>query len=385
MSTAARLSIFYTLVFSFYAVHLAYWPLWLKDRGLSDTIVGLLLAFGFFAKVVVNPVFRSIASRGADTRRALMYTVALAGAVFLLFGLSRSILALVLVQVAFFVFWVPVMPTTEYLALSQARRHGFDYGRVRLWGSVAFMLSSLLVGRWLEQQGIPQAYAIQVVFLAGIVLAAAMLPSGEGAEAMARGFSLPRLWSVPGLARVMLVAGLIQGSHAMLYAFSSIYWKSIGIGETVIGLLWAEGIVVEIVVFLVAVRLRDATGPALMLAVGGAAAFVRWLLLPFALDAPTLALLQLLHGASFALTHLGALAFVNDRVPESLSANAMALYSMSVMGLFMGLSALACGAIYTRFGGEGFWFMAILAAVGAALAMTLPGRDTGASNNRGPT
>ena len=371
MSAASRLKFFYAFVFAFYAVHLAYWPLWLKLGGLSDTTIGQLLAFGFLAKVAVNPAFRSLASRAADTRRALGCTLVLAGGVFALFGLAETTALLIVVQMAFFVFWVPVLPTTEYLAMSQARAEGFDYGRVRLWGSVAFLVASVLVGRWLERRGIAAAYGIQLAFLALIAVVAWGMPAGAGAGTLVRGFSLARLLSVPGLTWVLLAAGLVQGSHAMFYGFSSIYWKSIGLGETVIGLLWAEGIVVEIAIFLASARIAARMSPAAMLAVGGTVACVRWLLMPLAPGAETLAVLQLLHGASFALTHLGAVGFVGARVPQAESANAMALYSMTAMGVFMGVAVLASGWLYTMFGGRAFWCMALFALAGAGLAIRL--------------
>ncbi len=376
VSSAARLKFFYALVFAFYAVHLAYWPLWLKHGGLSDATVGQLLAFGFLAKVAVNPAFRSLASRANDTRRALGCTLALAGGVFALFGLGESTSVLIAVQMAFFIFWVPVLPTTEFLALSQAREHDFDYGRVRLWGSVAFLVSSVVIGRWLERRGIAEAYSVHLMFLALIALAAWGMPAGAGAGTLARGFSLARLLCVPGLPRVLLTAGLVQGSHAMFYGFSSIHWKSIGIGEAVIGLLWAEGIVVEIAIFLGSAGIAARLSPVAMLAVGGVAASIRWLLMPLATVAETLAVLQLLHGASFALTHLGAVGFVAVRVPQAEGANAMALYSMTAMGVFLGIAVLVSGTLYSIFGGQAFWCMALFAGAGAGLAIRLCCRQT---------
>lgn len=223
-STAIRLSLFYGLIFSFLAIQLAYWPLWLKERGITDALLGPLLAFGFVAKVAVNPLFRVAAAR-VDTRIALLAVLAPALALFGLFGVVAGPMMLSLVQIAFLAFWVPVLPATESLALAKCRGGGMDYGRVRLWGSAAFLLTTVVVGRWLEQRGIDVVFTMQLVLLAAIASTAATLPGDRRTDAPAARFSLRALWAVHGLPRLLVAAGLVQASHAMLYVFASIHWR----------------------------------------------------------------------------------------------------------------------------------------------------------------
>ncbi len=368
-TNAVRLSLLFALVFAFVAVQMAYWPLWLRAGGVDETALGLLLGFGFLAKIVVNPLFRRFASHARNTRNALAATAAMATLVFVAFAFVDAMVALVLVQLVFFVFWIPVMPTTEFLVVDRARRDGFDYGRVRMWGSVSFLLATVVVGAWLERRGIGATHGVAVVLLVGFVLAALASPPGSGAGNTVRGFSARRVSAVPGMVDMLVVAGLVQGSHAMFFGFGSIHFQSLGIGEATIGLLWAVGIGVEIAVFLLGGVLPRALGATGLLAVGGVAATLRWALLPVVTSPTWLLLLQSLHGISFAATHLGAIAFISSRVPESLGANALAMYSMVVMGGFMGLAVLTAGFLYGRYGADAFWAMAVYAGVGTVLAL----------------
>ncbi|KAA3624596.1 MAG: hypothetical protein DWQ08_10190 [Proteobacteria bacterium] len=373
LSIAVRLSVFYALVFSFLAVQLSYWPLWLKSRGLGDVMLGQLLAFGFIAKVAINPAFRHLAVRLDGTRPALLWTVLLSLVVFNLFPVARGVVSLSLLQLAFLACWVPVLPATEHLAIVHARRGAIDYGRVRLWGSLAFLTASAVVGALVEGRGIEAVFVVQAAVLTAIVLIGLLLPGGEPLAAR-RVFSLRELSGISGLPSMLSAAALVQSSHAMMYVFGSIYWKSLGIGEAVIGLLWAEAVAAEIAVFLLAARFVGKLTPGSLLALSGVAAVIRWAAMPFAAHPLEFAALQLLHGATFGIAHLGAMRFITERVAEELSANAVALYSMAVMGVAMGVAVFAAGWLFSAFGGYGFLAMAIPGLACAVLARPLPDR-----------
>lgn len=128
--------------------------------------------------------------------------------------------------------------------------------------------------------------------------------------------------------------------------------------------------------FLAAGRFHRHISPAALIAVGGAAACVRWLFMPAAVLPHEVALLQVLHGASFGMTHLGAMRFFGTRVPEGLSADSVALYSMVVMGLLMGVTVFVSGWLFGGLGAQAFWCMAPAAACGMLLALTLVNDET---------
>jgi PPP family 3-phenylpropionic acid transporter len=163
---------------------------------------------------------------------------------------------------------------------------------------------------------------------------------------------------------------LIQGSHAAYYGFAAIYWRSQGIGDDVIGLLFAEAIVAEIALFMRGRRLVEWLGPAGLTTCAASAAVVRWTAMAFAPSLPVLAMLQLLHAASFAMQHLAAMMVLSRAVPPERSATAQALHSALGQGVPGGLMLLLTGFLYSRFGGHAFLAMAII----SGLALGLVGK-----------
>jgi hypothetical protein len=134
----------------------------------------------------------------------------------------------------------------------------------------------------------------------------------------------------PGFIAVAAAASLIQGSHALYYSFSTIDWQAAGFGGGTIGVLWALGVLAEIVLFALSARLPAAFSPSVLILIGGTGALVRWTAM--ALDPPgaLLPLLQCLHGLSFGATHLGTLAFIGRAAPAGLAATAQGYLAVSI-------------------------------------------------------
>jgi PPP family 3-phenylpropionic acid transporter len=262
------------------------------------------------------------------------------------------------------------------------RRDGLDYGRVRVWGSVSFIVAAMASGVILSRSAAfdPGGNAILVLVLAAsatlfLACLAVPAPPREGAgpprlSALAAMAGNRRFWGF------VVAAAAIQSSHQVYYGFGTLYWRSLGFSDVTIGCLWAEGVVAEIVLFWQGSRLLARLGPLGLMALGAAAGILRWGLaglLPGLLPA---AALQLLHALTFGATHLGAMNFLSRTVPPGASASAQALYSGTSAGIGSGIVMLGAGALYASYGGRAYLFMALLSALGLAgvirLAKTSP-------------
>ena len=150
MSLAIRLAILYGTMFLFTGVYLPFFPVWLKAQGLDATEISLVVALSLFLRIVVSPFFASLADRIGDRRRVMvgLAWASLASAALLLavegFGL---ILLVALVLNAVF---PSISPLVETIAMRARIDRGMNYGRVRLWGSITFILASSGVGWLLE-------------------------------------------------------------------------------------------------------------------------------------------------------------------------------------------------------------------------------------------
>jgi len=174
----------------------------------------------------------------------------------------------------------------------------------------------------------------------------------------------------------VVAAAAIQASHQVYYGFGTLYWRSLGFSDAVIGCLWAEGVVAEIVLFWVGTRLLTRFGALGLMALGAGAGILRWGLAGLAPGLLPAAVLQLLHALTFGATHLGAMNFLSRTVPPGASASAQALYSGTSSGIGSGVVMLGAGALYANYGGHAYLFMAALSAFGLAcvarLAKTAP-------------
>jgi PPP family 3-phenylpropionic acid transporter len=260
-----------------------------------------------------------------------------------------------------------------------------DYGQGRAIASLAFVTANLAGGAVLSAYG-PEG--IRVYLIAAAILATiAPLFTRQGARqalpkrtilsTFAEGFSLYRL---PAVFAFVLAAALIQASHGVYYAFSSVIWVSQGIPGSGIGALWAVGVVTEILLLLLSGRLLRGFSPLGLLWLGGLGAMLRWTAMGFVLPVAFAAMFQTLHAASFALTHLATMRFLQQALPDERLPLAYAVNGALVFGPILALSTFLAGLGYDALAPGGvqaqthiYWLMVLVAAAGlAVVAVTRP-------------
>ena len=180
-----------------------------------------------------------------------------------------------------------------------------------------------------------------------------------------------KLLATPLFVLFLLGQGCAQASHAMYYAFGSLYWRGLGHSEAVIGILWGEGVIAEVIVFAFGARLLARLGPQGMLLLGAAGGIVRWTGSAFATDLWQLALLQALHGLTFGAAYLGAMHFMARFIRMEASATAQSVYSAMSQGLGLGLGFIAVGPLYAAYAGHAYLAMTVLSAIGTLGAFFL--------------
>ena len=385
---AARIAFFYVAIFLILGISLPYFPLWLKAQGLSAVEIGLVTSVPLFIRIATTPMIGIAADRSGSVKG-----VVLAGAGFA----TLSALALMGVEglwpilVLFSVFQIAslaLMPLAEVVAMREVRQHGLDYGRMRLWGSLAFIAANLGGGLALAGYG---AHSILVLIIAAslvTLLAGAGLPGGGARRETGKGISLKAMMvqlARADLLLIMAASGLIQAAHAVYYAFSAIHWQAQGLPETTFGVLWSIGVIAEVVLFAYAGRALKRIGALNMIAIGAAGSLVRWGAMASDPSFGLLVVLQLLHGLTFGATHLGVVHAIQERVRPDQAASAQSLHSALSSGIMMGGAMALAGAIYGPLGGLSYLVMVVLAAGGGALVLAAmrfearsgAGRETG--------
>lgn len=373
--TAARLAGFYFAFLAVYGVQLPFWPVWLAAHGLDPTDIGIVVAVGVGARLVGNPLAAHVADRSGERRRPMLALALLGFAAYALFALVDGFWGILAVSIVSSLLFPPIMALGESLTMTGVGRFGLDYGRIRLWGSLSFILAAAASGHVLVDAPVDTILWMVLAAVAATALACALVPDlRSDAAPVAAGLPLVRVLADRRLILMLAAAGLIQGSHAVYYAFGTLHWQAAGMSDDIIGLLWAEGVVCEIGLFAAgAAVLRRISAPWLI-AVAGVLAVLRWLVLGSTTALPAVIAVQALHAFSYGAAHLGAIHVIARAVAPALSATAQSLYAAVVMGLALGSMLLVSGPLYEAFAGGAYLAMAASATAGTALAVVLARR-----------
>jgi PPP family 3-phenylpropionic acid transporter len=367
---AVRMAVFYAGYLSVNGVHLPFFPVWLEYRGLTPTQIAICLSVPIFARVLSAPIGAHFADRAPNRRFAIITLVAI-GLFFWLFAdLPTTFWQILVVTVGAFTFWGTALPAAEALTLTGVRQFGLDYGRVRLYGSVSFIVCNVGSGLLLTYFLGPGAiyWLLLSVMILSLIVSITLPVSPKAIRARddkerPEPVSARAILGHPVFVAVLVAAGLIQASHSQLYNFGSIYWQSRGFSAGEIGLLWAVGTGAEIVLFAIAAFALRRVDPLWVIGIGGIVAIVRWLLFAAEPGLGATFLLQLLHAFSFGATFLGVMKAITERVPDEITAAAQGLNIVATGGL-MAVASLVSGVLYESLGVYAFGVMAIPAAAG---------------------
>ncbi len=233
-----RYACFYGAVFLALGVYLPFWPVWLAHRGLTAAEIGLLLALTSWIKVLALPPVARLTDLSGRPRAALSLLAALTLAGFAGFFLARGFWQILTVQLLIALVFHSLIPLGESQTMRAVRSERLDYGRIRLWGSLAFILGALGAGELLSGASPERLLWLVLGALGATLVAAVALPDPPGSTPAAK--APDRLLSLLRDRHFLLflaAAGLLQASHAVYYGFSALAWRAAGMSEAAVGWL----------------------------------------------------------------------------------------------------------------------------------------------------
>ncbi len=357
-----RFLLLYGVLFAGFGVASPFLPGLLQERGLSPSQIGVVLGSGTAIRLATGPAGCRLADRLGLRRGMLALLTAASSALALGYLAPGGFALLLLVGVLHASVLAPMVPLADALALGAAPGR-FQYGWVRGAGSAAFILGAAGAGQVVEAWGLGSIVWMNAGLLAAAAVAALAVPASPTPPAITREAGALALLRLPGFVRLSLVAALILGSHALHDGFEVLRWREAGIGPGVAGLLWSEAVLAEVVVFVVvggpALRWLGPGGCMLLAALAG---MVRWGVTAVTAWLPAMALVEPLHGLTFALLHLACMRVLAAIVPPHLAATAQAVYGTVAVGAASAALTFASGPLYGAFGPAAFWAMAALCA-----------------------
>jgi PPP family 3-phenylpropionic acid transporter len=307
-----RLGAFYFAYFAHVGAFAPYFSLYLASLGLAAVEIGVLLSLGNVTRLVGTNFWGWAADRTHRRARIIRITIALAAlcfAGFLYFGSFWAMFALLLI-VGFFS--SASMPLTESLTLSHLRGNPGGYGRIRLWGSVGFIVTVMLIGYALDY--VPVANLIWMVLAAMALtwVCSLFVPDAPAAAGHAEAGPVSAILRRPEVAALLGASFLMNLAHGPQYAFFSLYLVDHDYSKALVGWMWTFGVIAEIIVFLMMPALMRSYSLPGILQVCFVATAVRFLMIGWGVDSvATLVAAQLLHGLSFGAFHAAAIAMIH--------------------------------------------------------------------------
>jgi MFS transporter, PPP family, 3-phenylpropionic acid transporter len=360
-----RLSLAYALMMIGSGVQLPFLPLWLREKGIEPTGIAAIIAGMMAVRVVGAPLFAWVADHFGNRKLVIQMCAGFAFATYLLLAISNGFGPITTMALIAAFMFAPVFPLTEGFSVDGAAAHGLDYGRLRLWASISFLVGSLTSGALLTVLD-PMTTAWLIAGAQGLAfLATLLLPDEPDVEQVAADedemlVGARQLFFGSSFPLLMLAAGLGQASHAMLYTSSSLHWTSLGFNSFDIGLFWMAAVLSEVAIFAWSGRFVDAVGPSRLLMMGLAGGVLRWVIMATFQSYGLMVAAQVLHACSFAMAHLGTMHFIRRMAPMAIRNRAQGLYSALSGGVLMSSTAWASGQLYASVGGQAYYAMALV-------------------------
>jgi PPP family 3-phenylpropionic acid transporter len=353
-----------------------YLPLWLKELGFSLLAISVLTSVQSASRLFAPYLWGSLSDRTGERVRLLRYgaTVALGLSLGLWFELGG--VGLFVVLLLMFTHTSGMMPMSE-AALAHLVSHGgaFDarrYGRIRLWGSLGFLVTVVAAGFWFERFGLVHFPAWTLATLAAVTLSVWLLPDFR--EPAHADDVQPSVWPVlrqPPVRWFFAAVFFHVLAHIFIYVFFSLYLDSLGYSKTVIGLLWALSVVIEIGWFFTQGRWLPRLSLSAWLVLAAALMALRMgLTAGLPLVWPVLLLAQALHAITFAAHHTVCIALLSHHFPGRLRGRGQALYTVVGYGLPGVVGGVAGGLLSSALGlASVFWLSSACAVAACACAL----------------
>ncbi|MCW8107721.1 MFS transporter [Alteromonas ponticola] len=329
------LCVTYLLYFGQLGVLVPYLGIFLDGRGYSSEQIGELFAIITLARILGPSLWASIADKSGKTLRVLQLGCVLTVCSFATIFWQDTFWGLAFSFGMMMMFWTAVLPQLEVITMQSVKLAGSNYGTIRLWGSIGFIILTIAVGKALDY------FTTEVPIYASMFTLTALMVSTffltQPATSKRTNEQSGDFWKVikhPAFIVFILSATLLQVSFGTYYGFFTLYLRDLGYSGQQTGLLIALGVVAEVVIFMYAQKLLNRYSVSSLLVLSGVLTALRWYALgAWGSHATVVIVSQLLHAFSFGLTHAASVHFIHHRLPAHFHSRGQAIYISVAFGL----------------------------------------------------
>lgn len=360
-----RLSGFYFFYFAVVGTLVPYWGVYLKSLGYSSQNVGIISAIILATRILAPNFWGWLADHTSARLRIIRYGSFLAAFIFAGVLLDQRYWWLVLVVSCYTFFWHAVLPQFEVITLGYLAGNYHKYSQIRLWGSLGFMAAVVGLGVVFDVLPIQYLPLFILSFLILIWLSSLSLQDRSRISTADNRAGFNSILVQPVILSFLAASFLLQLSHGPYYTFYTLYLvENHGYSSIATGLLWALGVLAEVVIFILMPLLLRRVGLRQLFLFALLATGLRWILIGYCAGfVPLLLFAQLLHACSFGIAHSVSIELVRHYFKQGHQGQGQALYSSLSFG--------AGGAVGALMGGSLWDYSAISTFVVAAVAVML--------------
>ena len=356
--------------FAFVGIFSPYLSLYLSDRGMTIAQIGVLMALPQVLRIVGPPFWGWAA--GPLAGEAAVLRVAAIGAVLSIGALAGadSFAALAAALLALCFTTSGMVPITDALAMRAVGGDLGRYGRVRVWGSIGFIGAVALAGPLLDRHGMRLLPACLLVLMVAVAIIAFRLPRPSPKPAAGARVPLRQRVREPAIAAFFLSSALMIFAHAGLYSFYSLYLEHHGFTRSAIGLMWAIGVLAEIVLFFGQRRLFERFGALSLLSFSFAVCVLRFALIASSAgNVAWLVAAQLMHAVTFGVHQSASMALLHRWFAGPSLASAQAAFAVASYGIGGTLGGVIASWVWDHASPAAVFVLAAVSAAGGWLAV----------------
>ena len=372
-----RLSGYYFFYFAFIGAFSPYFGLYLQSLNFSAWDIGLLMSQMQLMRLFGPNLWGWLADRFGRRMMIIRLAALISLAGFSAFFWLDKLPGMLVAMAALAFFWSAALPLVETLTFDHLRQAPERYSRIRLWGSIGFIVAVMLTGALLDMAPAVGVLWICWGILVGILAVALVVPEAPLVKHSDEAPGVAEILRQPRVRALMAACLAMSAAHGAFYVFYSIHLSAYGYSKTEVGGLWSLGVLAEISVFMLMARLCLRFSMRFILLASFAAAVIRFLLMGWGVESVTIMILvQLLHGLTFGAYHASAIAAVNEWFPGRAQSRGQALYSSLSFGAGGLIGALISGYTWDAWGaGWTFTLSALFAMIGFGLVWGWVGKN----------
>ena len=361
-----RLSRFYFFYYFFVGSFVPYWGIYLQSENFSPSSIGILLSLFQISRIVAPNFWGWLADHTGHRVKWIKLTSFLGLIGFIGIFWAKGFFWIFLVMSALSLFTSSTLPLAESLTLAHLATTDGHYSRIRLWGSIGFIVASLFLGYLIDLQGINILLWVLLIAQAIIFFLSNTIPETKEIHHKKNDLSIWKIIKTPSVVALLIGCTLMVSAHGVLYNFYSIYLKEHGYSSATIGWLWAVGVICEIFIFMLMPKILRRYSLKTILLMSLFLGVIRFILIGASPDQFYLLLIaQMFHAATFGSFHAASIEVIAYFFKGRNQSRGQAIYNSVAYGIGGTIGGLGGGYLIQYLGGQlGFMIAAISPLIG---------------------